>query len=99
MEEEFVLILLLPVVAWLVLYFVGQQRSRAAPPPRDDDLLEELCRLARRLDERMDTIERLIAAEHPEFHPETQRDRLRASAGERHPEDLDRLLARKEHRP
>ncbi|MEO5586093.1 MAG: envelope stress response membrane protein PspB [Novosphingobium sp.] len=37
---------------------------------RDDDLmLEELYKVARRLDERMDTVERLVAAEHPEFKP------------------------------
>ena len=35
----------------------------------DEALLDELYQLARRLDERMDTVERLVASEHPEFKP------------------------------
>jgi phage shock protein B len=30
-------------------------------------MLEELYKVAKRLDERMDTVERLVAAEHPDF--------------------------------
>lgn len=37
---------------------------------RDDEtMLEELYQVARRLDERMDTVERLVAADNPDFQP------------------------------
>ncbi|MCC6941273.1 MAG: envelope stress response membrane protein PspB, partial [Novosphingobium sp.] len=35
----------------------------------DEALLEELYQLARRLDERMDTVERLVASDNPDFKP------------------------------
>ena len=35
----------------------------------DEALLEELYNLAKRLDDRMDTVERLVASDNPEFRP------------------------------
>ncbi|MEY2942160.1 MAG: hypothetical protein RLY97_174, partial [Pseudomonadota bacterium] len=35
----------------------------------DETMLEELYNLARRLDARMDTVERLVASDNPEFKP------------------------------
>ena len=57
-------------------------------------MLEELYQLARRLDERMDTVERLVAADNPDFQstrirhdresdnlPLREIERMRASQG------------------
>jgi phage shock protein B len=56
-------------------------------------LLEELYQLAKRLDDRMDTVERLVASDNPDFRParlvhdsEVDNQQLR---------ELDRLLAEK----
>jgi phage shock protein B len=56
-------------------------------------LLEELYQLAKRLDERMDTVERLVSADNPEFKPaRLQADREIDNQPLR---ELDRLLADK----
>jgi len=54
---------------WLVFHYVTKWKTAATLTGSDEALLEELYQLARRLDERMDTVERLVAAEHPQFHP------------------------------
>jgi phage shock protein B len=54
---------------WVILHYVTKWKTAATLTTDDEALLEELYQLARRLDERMDTVERLVASEHPEFHP------------------------------
>ncbi|NOW44669.1 phage shock protein B [Novosphingobium sp. SG751A] len=54
---------------WVILHYVTKWKTSATLTSDDEALLEELYQLARRLDERMDTVERLVASEHPEFHP------------------------------
>lgn len=54
---------------WIILHYVTKWKTSATLTSDDEALLEELYQLARRLDERMDTVERLVASEHPEFHP------------------------------
>ncbi len=76
---------------WIVLHYITRWKTAATLTTGDEALLEELYQLAKRLDERMDTVERLVAADHPDFHParvspnrETDNQQLR---------ELDRLLA------
>ena len=60
---------------------------------REEVLLEELYNLAKRLDERMDTVERLVASDNPEFKPaRVMHDREIDNEPLR---ELDRLLAEK----
>ena len=54
---------------WVILHYVTKWKTSATLTNDDEALLEELYQLARRLDERMDTVERLVAAEHPAFSP------------------------------
>jgi len=79
---------------WIVLHYMTKWKTAATLTTGDEALLEELYQLARRLDERMDTVERLVAADNPEFHParitpdlERDNEQLR---------ELERLLAAKE---
>lgn len=78
----------------LVLHYVTKWKT--APRLTDDDegLLDELHRVARRLDERMDTVERLVAAEHPEFNSKPLRPDLEED--NQILDELDRLRAAKE---
>lgn len=55
---------------WIVLHYMTKWKTAATLTTGDEALLEELYQLAKRLDERMDTVERLVAADHPEFRPE-----------------------------
>lgn len=54
---------------WVVLHYITKWKTAATLTSGDEALLEELYQLARRLDERMDTVERLVAADNPEFRP------------------------------
>lgn len=62
---------------------------------RDDEtMLEELYQVARRLDERLDTVERLVAADDPDFKPGRLRPDL--AADNQVLDELERLRTRKE---
>lgn len=85
----FILFIGLP---WVVLHYVTRWKTAATLTTGDEALLEELYQLARRLDQRMDTVERLTAAEHPDFHP--ARPLPEGEAGSL--AELDALLGQKE---
>jgi phage shock protein B len=54
---------------WIILHYITRWKTAATITTDDEVLLEELYNLAKRLDERMDTVERLVAADNPEFRP------------------------------
>lgn len=54
---------------WIILHYVTKWKTSATLTNDDEALLEELYQVARRLDERMDTVERLVGTDHPEFQP------------------------------
>jgi phage shock protein B len=95
MEDIFVpliaMVSLFVLFPWIVLHYITRWKTAATLTTGDEALLEELYQLARRLDERMDTVERLVAADNPEFRPgrvvpdlESDNQKLR---------ELDRLVA------
>ena len=78
---------------WIIMHYITKWKTAATITTDDEHLLEELYSLAKRLDERMDTVERLVASDNPEFKParivhdrEIDNEPLR---------ELDRLLAEK----
>ena len=79
---------------WVILHYITRWKTAATLTTGDEALLEELYQLARRLDERMDTVERLVAADNPDFRPA----RLMADrdSDNQKLEELDRLLATRE---
>eukprot|EP01042_Synura_sphagnicola_P033845 gene33845-43427_t len=54
---------------WIILHYVTKWKTAATLTTGDEALLYELYRLARRLEDRMTTVERLVAADHPDFRP------------------------------
>jgi len=87
----FILFIGLP---WLILHYTTKWKTSATITSDDEVLLEELYNLAKRLDERMDTVERLVATDDPSFNPvkrlqadqETDNQQLR---------ELEQLIAEK----
>lgn len=69
MEEVIFIVGLLIALPWLILHYVTKWKTAATITTDDEVLLEELYNLAKRLDERMDTVERLVASDNPEFRP------------------------------
>lgn len=54
---------------WIIFHYVTKWKTAATITNEDEDLLDELHHLARRLDERMDTIERLVELDNPDWKP------------------------------
>ncbi len=54
---------------WLILHYITKWKTAPTLTSGDEALLEELYQLAKRLDERMDTVERLVASDNPDFKP------------------------------
>ena len=50
---------------WLVFHYVTKWKAQATLTTEDENLLDELHELARRLDDRMRTIERIIDTDSP----------------------------------
>ncbi len=48
---------------WIILHYVTKWKTAKTLTREDEDLMDDLYDLARRLDERMITIERIIAAD------------------------------------
>lgn len=54
---------------WMILNYLTKWRTASSLTREDEDLLDTLNDTARRLEERLMTIERIIAADHPDFTP------------------------------
>lgn len=52
---------------WLIMHYVTKWKAAATITTDDEALLDDLYQLAKRLDDRMETVERLVAADHPDF--------------------------------
>lgn len=66
-------IIIVPVLfialPWMIMHYITKWKTAATITTDDEVLLEELYSLAKRLDERMDTVERLVASDNPDFQP------------------------------
>ncbi len=95
MGEELIIVPMVVLgLPWIIFHYITKWKTAATLTNDDETLLEELYTLARRLDERMDTVERLVAADNPEFRPaRLLPDREEDNQPLR---ELDRLLAKKE---
>lgn len=59
---------------WLILHYTTKWRSSATLTSEDENLLDELYDTARRLEDRLHTVERIVAADHPEWRPAVRAD-------------------------
>ena len=76
---------------WVVLHYITRWKTAATLTTGDEQLLDELHRLAKRLDDRMDTVERLVATDNPEFKPARV---LADSASDNQPlQEIERIYA------
>ncbi|WCM29115.1 envelope stress response membrane protein PspB [Sphingomonas sp. QA11] len=56
---------------WVILHYVTKWKQAPKITTEDENLLDELHYLARRLEDRLNTVERIVAADHPEWRPGT----------------------------
>ncbi|HLO20977.1 MAG TPA: envelope stress response membrane protein PspB [Sphingomicrobium sp.] len=66
---------------WLIFHYVTKWKTAATLTSGDEKLLDELHDAARRLDDRLCTIERIMTAENPDWRqqclPGRERDEMR----------------------
>ncbi len=71
---------------WLVFHYVTKWKTAATLTGSDEKLLDELHDAARRLDDRLCTIERIMTAENPDWRqqclPEQRTERRLLTDGE-----------------
>jgi phage shock protein B len=54
---------------WLVFHYVTKWKTAPRITDEDERMLDEMYNLARRLEERVTTVERIVAADNPDFRP------------------------------
>ena len=69
MEDVLVPIIVIPTIfigmPWLILHYVTQWKRAGGITREDENLLDELHDTARRLDDRLNSIERIMTADNP----------------------------------
>ena len=73
MEDVLVPIMVMGILfvalPWLVLHYVTRWKTAATLTNDDERMLGDMHELARRLEDRLDTVERLVAQENPNWQP------------------------------
>ena len=91
--EEFIPVLAIVTLfiglPWLIFHYVTKWKSAATLTVGDEQLLDELHDMARRLDDRLCTIERIMTAENPNW-----RQACLPDAGTPLPSELGRTRVR-----
>lgn len=98
MDESLLIVIAIIVLGlpWIILHYITKWKTAATLTNEDEHLLEELYQLAKRLDERMNTVERLVASDDPGFKP--SRIRKNRESDNQSLSELDRMLAEKENK-
>ena len=52
---------------WVILHYVTKWKQAPKITQEDENLLDEMYNLARRLEDRVATVERIVAAENPDW--------------------------------
>lgn len=71
MDDGFIAIPIIGMIfiglPWVILHYTTKWKQAAKITTEDEKLLDELHYLARQLEERLMTVERIIAADNPDF--------------------------------
>ena len=91
MEDAAIALVVIPTIfvglPWLILHYVTRWKTAATLTNDDERMLGDMNDLARRLEDRLDTVERLVAVDNPDWHPR----RIDHGAEEYSPENIRRL--------
>ena len=63
------IVLALIGLPWLIMHYTTKWRQAPKITEEDERMLDEMYNLARRLEERVNTVERIVAADNPDFRP------------------------------
>jgi phage shock protein B len=54
---------------WIIFHYVTKWKQAPKITDEDERLLDEMFNLARRLEDRLNTVERIVSADNPDFKP------------------------------
>ena len=54
---------------WIILHYVTKWKQAPKITQEDEQMLDEMYNLARRLEDRLNTVERIVAADNPDWKP------------------------------
>jgi len=54
---------------WIIFHYITKWKQAPRITDEDEKLLDEMYNLARRLEDRLNTVERIVAADHPDWKP------------------------------
>ena len=78
MEDVFLPIIIVGMLfiglPWVIMHYITKWKQSGTITNEDEKLLDELHYLARQLEERLQTVERIIAADNPDFRPRRDAD-------------------------
>ena len=87
MEDIVIPLTVIPILfiglPWLIFHYITKWKTAATLTSGDEKLLDELHHAARRLDDRLCTIERIMTAENPNSRQQCLPDRDRDSRNQR----------------
>lgn len=73
MPDEFIAIIIIGMLfiglPWMIFHYVTKWKTAATLTNDDERVLDEMNALSRRLEERLETVERLTAQENPDWTP------------------------------
>ena len=73
MEEVLVPMTVIPAIfigmPWIIMHYITKWKQAPKITEEDERMLDEMYNLARRLEERVTTVERIVAADNPEWKP------------------------------
>lgn len=91
MEDAAIALVVIPTLfiglPWLILHYVTRWKTAATLTNDDERMLGDMNDLARRLEDRLETVERLVAQDNPDWQPR----RIDHEAEEFAPENIRRL--------
>jgi phage shock protein B len=73
MEDVFLPIMVVGMLfiglPWLIMHYVTRWKTAATLTNDDERMLVDMHELARRLEDRLETVERLVGQDNPDWHP------------------------------
>jgi phage shock protein B len=54
---------------WLILHYITKWKTAPTMTNDDEQMLGDMYELARRLEDRLETVERLVASDNPDWNP------------------------------
>lgn len=95
MDEEFIALIgivsLFIGLPWLIFHYITKWKTAKVLTNDDEKLLDDLYEAARRLDDRLCTIERIMTAENPDWNRNACLPDRETASGQRLLEQIDAL--------